>query len=40
MKTPGFSFKNEAIWIMLFALAPFAVALLLLAVAWLVRSAR
>ncbi len=37
MKVYGFSFKNEAIWSMIFTLAGVAVGVLILLAVWLLR---
>jgi hypothetical protein len=37
MKIYGFSFKREAIWIMVFSFAPTAIAFLLFLALWLLR---
>ncbi|MFY9620868.1 MAG: hypothetical protein WAM70_15160 [Pyrinomonadaceae bacterium] len=39
MRIPTFTFKNEAIWMVVFPLAPAVIGFVLLVVFWLLRSA-
>jgi len=40
MKLLGFTFKNEAKWMVIMHVAPFAVAALLMIAVWLIREMR
>jgi len=37
MKFYGFSFKNEAMWLMLFTFVPALIGILIILIVWLVR---